>query len=211
MLVPFLLAIEFLTFYIGVPLLIAYRVIPNLPIPYLLVLALAALVILRRDPFFDSSRLFSTKGVVANLRWILLRDVVLLAFLGLAVRIFAPQVLFGLIKHAPLFWLLIMVLYPLVSVYPQELLYRAYFFHRYRPLFGERWTMAAASACTFGFVHIIFANWVAIALSSIGGLLFALTYRRSDSLLLACIDHAIFGNFIFTIGLGPFFYHGAHL
>jgi hypothetical protein len=26
-------------------------------------------------------------------------------------------------------------------------------------------------------------------------------------LLLACLDHAIFGNFLFTIGLGQFFYH----
>ncbi|HXB22539.1 MAG TPA: hypothetical protein VNV88_14225 [Candidatus Solibacter sp.] len=47
--------------------------------------------------------------------------------------------------------------------------------------------------------------------STIGGLLFALTYQQSGSLLLACIEHAIFGNFIFTIGLGQFFYHGARL
>jgi hypothetical protein len=28
-------------------------------------------------------------------------------------------------------------------------------------------------------------------------------------LFLACLDHAIFGNFLFTIGLGQFFYHGS--
>lgn len=211
MLVPFLLVLEFLSFYIALPLLIANRVIPNLPIPYLLAVTLAAFVLLRRDPAYDSRRLFSTKGIAENLRWLLLRDGVLLAILGLAVRVFAPQFLFGLIKHRPLLWLLIMIFYPLVSVYPQELLYRAFFFHRYRPLFGKDWAMVLASVCAFGFVHIIFGNWVATALSAIGGLLFALTYRHSGSLLLACIDHALFGNFIFTIGLGPFFYHGAHL
>lgn len=211
MLAPFLLALEFLSFYIALPLLIANRVIPNLPIPYLLAVALGAFVILRRDPSFDSRRLFSTKGIAANLRWLLLRDVVLLALLGLAVRIFAPQLIFELIKHRPLLWVLIMVFYPLVSVYPQEVLYRAFFFHRYRALFGKGWGMIVASACAFGFVHIIFPNWVATSLSAIGGLLFALTYRRSGSLLLACIDHAIFGNFIFTIGLGHFLYNGMRL
>ena len=209
--VPFLLALEFLSFYIAIPLLIAYRVIPNLPIAYLLATALAAFLVLRHDPSFDSARLFSLKGMAKNLGWLLLRDAVLMAMLGLAVRIFAPQLLFALIKRNPTFWLLIMILYPLLSVYPQELLYRAFFFHRYRPLFGSGWSMLLASACAFGFVHIIFGNWLAVALCGIGGLLFALTYRHSGSLLPPCIDHALFGNFIFTIGLGRFFYNGTHL
>ncbi|MGB9444599.1 MAG: CPBP family intramembrane glutamic endopeptidase, partial [Candidatus Acidiferrum sp.] len=142
---------------------------------------------------------------------LLFRDAVLLLLLGLAVRIFAHQLLFWLLKHAPWFWALIMLLYPLVSVYPQELLYRAFFFHRYRPLFGSGWTMVLASACAFGFVHIMFRNWLAMALCAFGGLLFGLTYQNSGSLLLVCLDHALFGNFIFTIGLGRLFYNGSHL
>jgi membrane protease YdiL (CAAX protease family) len=71
--------------------------------------------------------------------------------------------------------------------------------------------MLVASAVAFGFAHIILGNWIAVALCTIGGLLFALTYQRSGSLLLVCIDHALFGNFIFTIGLGRFFYHGSRL
>jgi uncharacterized protein len=58
---------------------------------------------------------------------------------------------------------------------------------------------------------VIFGNWIAVALCAIGGLLFAFTYQNSGSLLLTCIDHALFGNFLFTIGLGQFFYHGSHL
>lgn len=206
----FLLALEFSFFFVGVPLLIFYRILPNLPIPYLLVAALAAFLILRHDPSFDSARLFSTAGFRQHLPLLLLRDVVFLTLLGLAVHHFAPELLFSFVKHAPRFWVLIMLLYPLVSVYPQELLYRAFFFHRYRPLFGSGWTMLLASACAFGFVHIIFGNGLAVALSFVGGLLFAHTYHRSGSLLLTCLDHAIFGNFLFTIGLGQFFYHGPH-
>jgi uncharacterized protein len=207
----FLLAAEFVFLFIGIPLLIFYRVVPNLPIPYLLLGALAAFFVLRRDSSFDSARLISIRGIGPNLPMLLLRDAIFLALLGLAVRLFAPQLLFSFVKRAPGFWALILLLYPLVSVYPQELLYRVFFFHRYQPLFGAGWTMLVASALAFGFVHIIFGNWLAVGLCTIGGLLFAFTYHSSGSMLLTCIDHALFGNFIFTIGLGQFFYHGARL
>jgi uncharacterized protein len=204
-----LLALEFSAVFVGCPLLIYYRVLPNLPIPYVLGAGLAAFLILRHDPSFNSSQLISWGSVGPRLRPLLLRDAVFLALLGLAVRIFAPQLLFSLVKRAPLLWAAIMLLYPLLSVYPQELLYRTFFFHRYQPLFGCGWTMLLASALAFGFVHIILGNWLSVGLCLIGGLLFSLTYQHSGSLLLTCLDHALFGNFIFTIGLGQFFYHGS--
>jgi len=205
------LAAEFVLLFFGVPLLPCYRLLPNLPILYLLIAGVATWVILRRDPSFASSRLVSREGLLPELPRLLLRDTVLLLVLGLAVEIFAPQLVFSLVKRAPAFWALIMLLYPLLSVYPQELLYRAFVFHRYQPLFGSGWTMLLASACAFGFVHIIFGNWLAVVLSIAGGFLFARTYQQSGSLLLTSIDHAVFGNFIFTIGLGPFFYHGSRI
>jgi len=203
-----LLAFECTLLFIGLPLSIKYRILPNLPIPYLLLAGLAVFLLLRRDPAFDSSHLVVWGNVRPFLALILFRDAICLLLLGLAVWWFAPQSLFSLIEERPLLWALIMVFYPLLSVYPQELLYRAFFFHRYRPLFGSSWTMLLASAFAFGFVHIIFSNWLAVGLCVLGGLLFSFTYHQSSSLLLACLDHAIFGNFIFTIGLGRFFYHG---
>jgi uncharacterized protein len=204
-----LLALEFLGLFFGIPLLIFYRVLPNAPIPYLFIAGIATFLILRHDPSFDSSQLLSFRGVARNLPRLLLRDAAFLLLLGLAVRLFAPQLLFSLIKRSPLLWVAIMLLYPLLSVYPQELLYRAFFFHRYQPLFGSGWFMLLASACAFGFVHIIFGNWLAVGLCFIGGFLFALTYRYSGSLVLTCIDHALFGYFLFTIGLGQFFFYQA--
>lgn len=206
-----LLALEFSAIFVLVPLLIYYRLLPNAPIPYLLLAGLCTFLVLRHDPTFDQSRLFSGGNVRPLLLPLLFRDAIFLVFLGVAVRLFAADLLFSLVKRAPLVWALIMLLYPLVSVYPQELLYRAFFFHRYQPLFGSGWTMLLASAFAFGFVHIIFGNWIAVALCVIGGFLFALTYQHSGSLLLTCLDHALFGNFIFTIGLGQFFYRGARL
>jgi membrane protease YdiL (CAAX protease family) len=206
-----LLALEFSLIFLGVPLLIYYRLLPNLPIPYLLLAGLVTFLLLRYDPTFDSRRLFVWGDLRGQLLPLLVRDAVFLVLLGLSVRLFAPELLFSLVKRSPVLWAAIMLLYPLVSVYPQELLYRAYFFHRYQPLFGSGWAVLFASALAFGFVHIILGNWLAVGLSMIGGLLFSLTYWHSGSLLLACLDHALFGNFIFTIGLGRFFYHGSRL
>ncbi len=203
-----LLALEFLLLYAALPLLIYFRRLPNFPIPYLLLAALYSFVLLRADTSFPVTKFFSWGNSRPFLTTILIRDAICLVFLAVAVRLFAPELLFSLIKRSPPLWVLIFFLYPLVSVYPQELFYRAFFFHRYRELFGSGWGMIAASALAFGFVHIIFLNWLAVGLCVIGGFLFSFTYKSSGSLLLACLDHAIFGNFLFTIGLGQFFYHG---
>jgi len=210
--VPFLLlTLEFVGFFVIPPLLISLKIIPNFPIPYLLLAAVAGFLILRRNPAVRSATLFSWRGILPQLGPVLFRDAILLILLGLAVRIFAPEFLFSLIRRQPVFWALIMLLYPLLSVCPQEFLYRAFFFQRYQPLFGSGRGMIAASSLAFSFVHIIFGNWLAVGLCVLGRLLFSLTYHRSGSLLLASIDHALFGNFIFTIGLGQFFHHGPKL
>ncbi len=212
LIVPFLLlTLEFVAFFVVPPLLIFLHIVPNLPIPYLLLAAVAGFLILRGNPALRSATLFSWRGILPQLLPVLWRDAILLILLGLAVRIFAPEFLFALVRRQPRFWALIMLLYPLLSVCPQEFLYRTFFFQRYQPLFGSGRGMIAASSLAFSFVHIIFGNWLAIGLCCLGGLLFSLTYQRSGSLLLASIDHALFGNFIFTIGLGQFFHHGSKL
>ncbi|HXY00653.1 MAG TPA: CPBP family intramembrane glutamic endopeptidase [Candidatus Limnocylindrales bacterium] len=206
-----LLAAEFCIVFAGLPLLIYYKILPNFPIPYLLLMALAAFLVLHYDPSFDSARLTNWPGIRPHLVPLLLRDAVFLAILGVGVRLFAPDLLFSLLRRAPVLWSAIMLLYPLLSVYPQELIYRAFLMHRYQALFGSGWALLVASALAFGFVHIIFGNWLAVGLCVIGGFLFSVTYQQSGSLLLACLDHALFGNFIFTIGLGKFFYHGTRM
>jgi membrane protease YdiL (CAAX protease family) len=107
-----------------------------------------------------------------------------------------------------LFWAVVMVAYPVSSVYPQGLLYRAFFFQRYGGLFKGKWTMIVASAVAFAFLHIIFRNWLAVDLTLAGGLLFAWRYERTGSLAVSSIEHALYGCWLFTVGLGQYFYHG---
>ena len=206
-----ILCFEFGLLCVALPLAIYYRVAPNAPIPILVVLAFGAWLYLRRDPTFDRVHLIGPRLARQRIEPVIVRSALACSILGMAVWRFASQLLLSLVHRAPLVWLMIMVLYPLLSVYPQELIFRAYFFQRYRPLFGTGWTMITASAVAFGFVHIIFGNWIAVVLTLVGGFLFALTYHESGSMLLACLEHAFYGNFIFTIGLGQFFYHGTRL
>src|SRR5215831_6255727 len=115
-----LLALELAVVFVLIPLLLYYRLIPNAPIPFLIVLALAAWFILRRDPAFDRSHLTNATALSRYLGPLLLRSAALCAVLGLAVWRFAPHLLFTFVKRAPAFWALVMVLYPVLSVYPQE-------------------------------------------------------------------------------------------
>ncbi|HVY55583.1 MAG TPA: CPBP family intramembrane glutamic endopeptidase [Thermodesulfobacteriota bacterium] len=105
-------------------------------------------------------------------------------------------------------WILVMFLYPVLSVWPQETLYRAFIYGRYAPLFGTGTGYMLASAIAFGYMHIIFINSIAVVMSVIGGLLFASNFARNRSLGLVSVEHALYGCLIFTIGLGKFFFMG---
>lgn len=119
-----------------------------------------------------------------------------------------PDRLFHLPRTRPVVWGIILVLYPLLSALPQELIYREFFFHRYKEIFGAGWMMVAASAGLFSFLHIIYDNNWAIIISLVGGFMFARTYRQTRSLYWVSIEHAIYGCLIFTIGMGNYFYEG---
>jgi membrane protease YdiL (CAAX protease family) len=139
---------------------------------------------------------------------VILRFSIFGAALTLATWLLAPHLFLSLPREHPIFWLVIMVLYPVLSVWPQEVIYRRFLFHRYAVVFGET-GVVLASALAFGFAHVIFLNPIAVTLTTAGGAMFAWNYARERSLWLACIEHALYGCLIFTIGLGQFFYTGA--
>ncbi len=203
--------IEFAVLFVLIPLLPALGFLPRNPFVLLLPLSFLMLLLLRADPEFDRKWLLNAQGAAEHLLHVLLRAALLLPILGLLVYLLAPELLFTFPRQRPVIWGAVMLLYPLISVYPQELVFRAFLFQRYRLLFQLQLVRISASALAFGFVHILFGNWLAIVLSTLGGILFARTYAKSRSLLLVVIEHAIYGDFIFTIGLGQFFFHGARM
>ncbi len=204
-----LLAFEFVALYFGIPSLFALGLEPGLLIPSLIATSAICLVFLLKDRRFDRRALWNPAQLRHRLPGIALRFALAAVLITAALLVFEPQRFLEFPRHRTGLWLLIMFGYPLVSVYPQEIIFRAFLFHRYAPLFSTPPLAIAASAAAFGYGHIIFDNTLAIAMTLVGGALFALTYHRSRSLLAASLEHALYGNLIFTVGLGAYFYLGA--
>lgn len=102
------------------------------------------------------------------------------------------------------FWLLVMALYPVLSVVAQVIVFRCFFFARYEKLFAPR-TLVALNALCFGLSHGPNGNWIAPVFAALGGALLAISYRQHRSLLWAVLEHAAYGNLVFTLGIGWYF------
>jgi uncharacterized protein len=200
--------VEFLLLFVGMPL--GYRFSPR-PIPALPVLWVAALYCwwqLRRDPTFSRVLLWNPEPAVRQLPSILICFVVVAGLVWIGVRMIAPEILFSFVRTRPVFWALVMVLYPVLSVYSQGIIYRSFLMHRYTPIFSSGVEMIIVSAAAFAFMHIIFRNPLAVALTFAGGILFAWRYSATGSLFTSSLEHAFYGCWLFTVGLGQYFYHG---
>lgn len=110
--------------------------------------------------------------------------------------------LFVVVKSKPLLWLVILFVYSFLSVYPQELLYRTFFFQRYKSLVNNEKLFIFINAIIFSLGHLFFKNALVIVLTFLGGLLFAFTFNKTRSTLLVSIEHAIYGCWLFTVGMG---------
>ena len=160
-----LLAAEFLLLYVVLPL--GYRFSPvRLPaLPLLWLAAAYAWWQLLADRNFDRKRLWNPGPLPGQLPSILLAFVVSALLIWLGVRLFAPHLLWNFVRGNPGFWALVMLAYPVLSVYPQGVLYRAFFFQRYAALFPGKWAVVLASAAAFAFLHIVFRNQLAVVLT----------------------------------------------
>jgi hypothetical protein len=120
-----------------------------------------------------------------------------------------PTWLFEFPRNRPELWLTVMLAYPIVSVATQEIVYRTFFFHRYGPLFGGRTgILIALNGVLFGFAHIVVGQPFAIIATIFGGFLFAARYAETRSFWAVFLEHTLWGAFIFTIGLGRYFFTG---
>ena len=131
------------------------------------------------------------------------------ALLALFVRAWRPDWFLDLPLRRPSRWLLFLGLYPLLSVIPQELLFRAFLFHRYGALLRSPTACVLASSAAFGLAHAFYGSWLVVGLSTLGGIAFAWTFVRTGSLSLVVLEHSLYGILLFTLGLGRLFTLGA--
>lgn len=208
---PRLRWLELLVIFLGLPLL-AYPFRDSKQfwlIPLMLVLAIYCYGMITRDTSFKRFRLWNAAQVQPWLARRLPVFVIGALLCVLAYSLHSNVRWFALPRESLQAWLLLLVLYPLLSVWPQELIFRTFFFHRYKKLIPRKKHRLVLSALLFGFAHIIYANAMAIGLALIGGFLFAYTYAKTRSTLACVAEHSLWGLWLFTLGLGHYIDGGA--
>ncbi len=200
---------EFVALYAAFPLVLYFTGIGRLLIPLLVVSSAFCVWMLVRDPEFDRRRLWNFGAARADWARVLGLFGLGAVLITGAVLVLRPELFLNFPRRNAAMWAFVMVFYPLLSVYPQEVIFRAFLHHRYRAVFPSRASMIAASGAAFGFAHVILHNPVAVVLTMVGGVLFAWTYERTRSLAAVCVEHALYGCMLFTVGLGSYLFAGA--
>jgi len=194
--------IELILLFLFLPLVYAFG-LSNLPIYFVVIfISVYCLIMLLADPDFDRKSLWLNQ--FKSWKTIFLRFFLGVVLFVSLIAVFHPGAFFSTLLARP--WLLAVALvsYPILSAYPQEIIYRTYFYHRYQHFFPTRNTAILANAVLFALAHIIFFNWIAILVTFVGGIVFSLTYLKSQSTFAAFVEHTLYGNFIFIIGIGEF-------
>lgn len=203
--------LELVAFFVVAP-LAASRAPRWCVLPTILLAGAVSLTLLLRDSTFRRRHLGDWASLRRRSPRLLVR--VLLVWAGLLAFTVATKgsaALFQFPRAHPRIWLAVALLYPVFSVYPQEVMYRTFFFHRYASLFRTPTALVVTNALLFGWGHLLVHNTVAMGLCTLGGLLLALTYRRWPSTVLVTIEHALYGDFVFSVGVGGMFVNGVRL
>ncbi|MBX2856539.1 MAG: CPBP family intramembrane metalloprotease [Rhodobacteraceae bacterium] len=200
--------IEFLALFGGVPAAIALALDPRHAFGVLAGMTLLGMILLSFTREFRWRDLLRGGLLRHWLETVLVTAAMAAALTALTLEL-RPDRFLAFPKYRTDLWLVVMALYPILSVLPQELLYRALFFERYGALFPSQAVAILVNSVAFGFAHAFYANWTAVLLTTVGSTLFAWAYVRRGSFLLACLWHSFAGQILFTAGLGVYFYHGA--
>ncbi len=205
------LRLEFIGLYLALPTLLMAARLAGCVVPVLPLLWMAALP---AAFYLVKCRRWSVRELVGGvperqqLAGMVLRFVSAAFILSVGILLIEPGGFMLLPRRDPRLWALVMVFYPVLSVVPQGILYRALFRERYAVLFRSETSRMLVAAAVFSLAHLVFANGWAVGLTLVGGFLINRTYRKSGSMLAANIEHAVYGQLAFTTGWGFFLYHG---
>ena len=121
-----------------------------------------SLVALLLDPTFPRRQLWDAALARQGLRALAIRTLFVWAGLLIVTLLFFREHLFEMPRTRPVAWLLVMILYPPISAYSQEIMFRTLFFHRYAMLLRTPAARVIASGLLFGWAHIVVHNLTAI-------------------------------------------------
>ena len=193
------LFLEFIFFFIGVPLFLILSAPISVKIGIVL-LTITRLIYLVHQMGVLSWQVFKPDHPVPKWIWLRFSAFVLLSTIWMYQ--FHLDLFFQVVLTKPLLWLIILFIYTFLSVLPQEWLYRFVYEKRYGHLLPQSWTGVILNGLIFSLAHIMFYNFLVLVLTFLGGCLFYHTYKKYDSLYLASVEHTLYGLWLFTLGMG---------
>lgn len=197
---------EYVLIFFGVPLALFYTRNVLMPSIILLPVLVVVFFMLYRINTFTWHELIRWQISKSSLRFNALIILAACLILFLAVLIFTPDKLFNLPRNNIKVWLSICVYYPILSAYSQEIVFRTFLFRRYKQLFTKPMYFILASGICFGFAHILYFSFVSVGLSMLLGFYLSSIYLKTKSVLFTTLIHSILGIFVFSIGLGEYFW-----
>ncbi|MFN3971014.1 MAG: lysostaphin resistance A-like protein [Gemmobacter sp.] len=196
---------EWGAFFLGLPLVIALFLPPSAMFAALFTATALGIALLHLTPGFRWGDL-----VRGGVEW---RAVAVFAAVTLATALVVSWVTtagrpLAFATANPGLLVMILILYPVLSALPQEVVFRPLFFRRYGAILPGGWPGIALNAAVFSFAHLMYWSWIVAGMTFFGGLAFAWAYERRGSFALAVVLHAVAGQIVFALGLGMFFYSG---
>ena len=184
-----------------------------LPLHLLILLAVGGLALLGTRRKFSPRRLWA-RPPPGWWRGPFLRAVILALAATVYVLAREPGAAFSLLIDRPRLWLAIMILYPLLSVLPQEILFRICLMDILETTPSGRarqaWIPILGSALLFGWAHVIYAGYTAMLSTWLAGLALGWNYHRNryrpGAVWPLLLEHSLYGQIIFSTGLGHYFY-----
>jgi len=198
---------EFLGLYVAAPVAMAVFLPPALMFPVLFLFTSLGVILLHVTEGFQ------WHDLTRNLRKVDWRAVAGFAAVTAAVAAWvvltrAPEAFLALPKYQPALLLMIVLLYPILSALPQEVVFRPLFFRRYGALLPGLKPAMVLNAGVFSLAHLMYWSWVVAVMTFFGGLAFAWAYEARRSFAMAVVLHSVAGWILFALGLGVWFYSG---
>ncbi|NBC58203.1 MAG: CPBP family intramembrane metalloprotease [Bacteroidetes bacterium] len=156
-----------------------------------------------KNKYFKSSKLkFSSGQKSAYFKRIGLKFISIVTLTSLITVFFYKENLFNALQSNLSQYFTILGVYVFLSVVPQEFIYRKFYFLRYKVLFKSEKQLIVINTLVFCLGHLFFNNLLVLAITLVGGLIFSLSYLKHQSFKWICIEHSLYGLWLYTIGLG---------
>ena len=193
--------LEFFFIFLALPSIIFFLNSTIFVFAALYLVFILALVVL----YFDKTFLFVSLKKKIDWKFVAIFTVIFLCLSFIYILMIDKNLLFIFPKTNFKLWLLVVFIYPFLSVIPQELIYRVLFFQRYFPNINNFFFSMLINLIVFSYGHLVFNNVHAIIITAIVSPIFAFAYLKK-SFLTCVILHSLGGQIIFTLGLGRYFY-----